>query len=160
MAPSTAVAKPTLECFALDGMPLVRPGDDLAGLISAALASTKLEIEDGDVLVVAQKIVSKAEGRFVDLASVTPSPKARVLAAEIGKDPRLVEVILSESRRVLRSRPNLLIVEHRQGFVMANAGVDQSNVGAADEGELVLLLPENVDASAEAQQLRSCRRHQ
>jgi coenzyme F420-0:L-glutamate ligase/coenzyme F420-1:gamma-L-glutamate ligase len=87
---------------------------------------------DGDVIVVAQKVVSKAENRFVDLATIVPSPRAVGVAAQVGKDPRLVEVILSESRRIVRQRPNVLIVEHRLGFVTANAGVDQSNVAPAD----------------------------
>ena len=102
---------------------------------------------DGDVLVVAQKIVSKAEGRHVDLASVRPSQRAQSLAAEVDKDPRLVEVILRESRRVVRHRPGVLIVEHRLGFIMANAGVDRSNVDPATGSDPVLLLPADPDAS-------------
>jgi coenzyme F420-0:L-glutamate ligase/coenzyme F420-1:gamma-L-glutamate ligase len=102
------------------------------------------------VVVVAQKIVSKAEGRSVEVASVVPSDRARALAAEIGKDPRLVEIVLGESVRVVRSRPNLLIVEHKLGFVMANAGVDQSNVAPQDGVARALLLPVDPDASAEA----------
>jgi len=137
-----------LELLALPGIPMVREGDDLAALIIAALNGK--EVHSGDVLVVAQKIVSKAEGRAVDLASVTPSVEAQVLATEVGKDPRLVEVILGESVRVVRSRPNLIIVEHRLGFVMANAGVDHSNVAATDGVDRVLLLPRDPDASAEA----------
>jgi coenzyme F420-0:L-glutamate ligase/coenzyme F420-1:gamma-L-glutamate ligase len=136
-----------LELLALSGIPTVRAGDDVAGLIIAALGSTPLQ--NGDVVVVAQKIVSKAEGRIVDLATVTPSPAAEKLAADVGKDPRLVEVILSESTRVVRSRPNLIIVQHRLGFVMANAGVDQSNVAPSDGVHRVLLLPRDPDASAE-----------
>jgi coenzyme F420-0:L-glutamate ligase/coenzyme F420-1:gamma-L-glutamate ligase len=101
-----------------------------------------------DVLVVAQKVVSKAEGRYVDLRTVRPSPRAIELAREVQKDPRLVEVILSESRRVVRNRPGVLIVEHRLGFVMANAGVDRSNVGRPGNDERVLLLPLDPDASA------------
>jgi coenzyme F420-0:L-glutamate ligase/coenzyme F420-1:gamma-L-glutamate ligase len=100
------------------------------------------------VVVVAQKIVSKAEGRYVDLATVEPSARARKLAVEIDKDPRLVEVILRESRDVVRHRPGVLIVEHRLGFIMANAGVDRSNIDPAAGREPVLLLPENPDASA------------
>ena len=106
--------------------------------------------EDGDVLVVAQKIVSKAEGRYVDVATVEPSERAIALAAEVDKDPRFVEVVLSESKRVVRHRPGLLIVEHRLGFVMANAGIDHSNVAAEDGGERVLLLPVDPDGSAHA----------
>ena len=115
-----------LELVALSGIPMVREGDDIAALIIAALGSR--ELRHGDVVVVAQKIVSKAEGRTVDLATVAPTAEAEELAAEVGKDPRLVQVILGESTRVVRSRPNLIIVQHRLGFVMANAGIDQSNV--------------------------------
>src|SRR3954454_8100327 len=127
---------------------MVREGDDIAALIIAALGSR--ELRGGDVIVVAQKIVSKAEGCTVDLATVTPSAEATKLAAEVDKDPRLVEVILSQSTRVVRSRPNLIIVQHRLGFVMANAGVDQSNVASADGVHRVLLLPRDPDASAGA----------
>ena len=129
-------------------IPLVRPGDDLARLLIAAMTRYALTPADGDVLVVAQKIVSKAEGRHVDLAQVRPSPRAEKLAAEVGKDPRLVEVILGESSRVVRYRRGVLIVEHRLGFVMANAGVDRSNVDPAAGAEPVLLLPRDPDASA------------
>jgi coenzyme F420-0:L-glutamate ligase / coenzyme F420-1:gamma-L-glutamate ligase len=139
-----------LQLSAVRGLPLVKHGDDLARLIAAALARNDIAPRPGDVVVVAQKIVSKVEGRLVDLATVAPSPRAIELAAETGKDPRLVEVILSESVRVVRARPGLLIVEHRLGFVMANAGVDRSNVAAADGAERVLLLPEDPDASAAA----------
>ncbi len=138
----------TVELVALPGVPMVREGDDVAALIVAAL--DRGELRNGDVVVVAQKIVSKAEGRLVDLASVTPSIEAVKLAAETGKDPRLVEAILSESSRVVRSRPNLIIVQHRLGFVMANAGIDHSNVAPVDGVDRVLLLPRDPDASAEA----------
>jgi coenzyme F420-0:L-glutamate ligase/coenzyme F420-1:gamma-L-glutamate ligase len=138
-----------LELFAVPGLPMVREGDDLAALIATALRQGDLALRDGDVVVVAQKVVSKAEGRSVDIASVTPSERAVALGAEIGKDPRLVEIILSESARVVRSRPNLLIVEHRLGYVMANAGVDQSNVAPQDGVHRALLLPRDPDASAE-----------
>jgi len=139
----------SLDLFAPSDLPLVRPGDDLSALILAVLARANRPLADRDVLVVAQKIVSKAEGRMVDLATVTPSARAIALAQDTGKDPRIVEVILSESTRVVRSRPNLIIVQHRLGFVMANAGVDQSNVAPSDGVHRVLLLPENPDASAE-----------
>jgi coenzyme F420-0:L-glutamate ligase / coenzyme F420-1:gamma-L-glutamate ligase len=145
-----------LELLALPGIPMVREGDDLAALIVVALDGKGLR--KGDVVVVAQKIVSKAEGRSVDLATVAPSAEAEKLAAEVGKDPRLVEVILRESVRVVRSRPNLIIVQHRLGFVMANAGVDHSNVAPADGVDRVLLLPRDPDASAEALRA-SLRRH-
>jgi coenzyme F420-0:L-glutamate ligase/coenzyme F420-1:gamma-L-glutamate ligase len=114
------------------------------------LRGNGLAPEEGDVLVVAQKIVSKAEGRYVDISTVRPSERASALAAELDKDPRFVEVVLSESRRVVRHRPGLLIVEHRLGFVMANAGIDHSNVGAEDGVERVLLLPVDPDGSAQA----------
>jgi len=135
---------------ALAGIPLVSAGDDLAAIAIAGLGATGITPQDDDVLVVAQKIVSKAEDRIVDVAAVTPSPRAKALAAEVEKDPRLVEIILSESRRVVRRRPNLLIVEHRLGYVMANAGIDHSNVAAEDGTERVLLLPLDPDGSAEA----------
>lgn len=137
-----------LTLHALPHFPLVRPGDDLAALLAERLVAADLRPRDGDVLVLAQKIVSKAEGRIVDLATVTPSARAVALAAEVGKDPRLVETILSESVRVVRHRPNLLIMEHRLGFVMANAGVDHSNLAAPGAPDQVLLLPHDPDASA------------
>src|SRR5258708_25527970 len=136
----------------LAGAPVVQAGDDLAGLPPAASAATKLTLEDGDVIVVAQKIVSKSEGRIVEIASVTPSERAIALAAETGKDPRFVEIVLSESRRIVRHRPNLIVAEHRLGFVMANAGIDHSNVAPEDGTERVLLLPLDPDGSALALQ--------
>lgn len=139
-----------LELLAIEGLPIVKPGDDLARLAIDGLARTGLRLASGDVLAIAQKIVSKAEGRMIVLADVTPSPRARELGRETKKDPRLVELILSETKRVVRSGPDVLIVEHRLGFVMANAGVDQSNVGAQDGIERALLLPLDPDASAEA----------
>jgi len=143
-----------LHIVALPGLPLVQHGDDLAGLMASALDSAGLALRSGDVVVVAQKVVSKAEGRMVDLATVEPSPHAVELAAETHKDPQLVELILSESARVVRKRPGVLIVEHRLGFVMANAGVDQSNVAPLDGVQRVLLLPQNPDRSAEQLRLR------
>jgi coenzyme F420-0:L-glutamate ligase / coenzyme F420-1:gamma-L-glutamate ligase len=137
-----------VEIFAVPGIPLVREGDDLVALIGEGLAQGGIALRGGDVLVLAQKIVSKAEGRMVDLASVKPSAEAGELAAKVQKDPRLVELILSESVRVVRARPGVLIVEHRLGFVMANAGVDQSNVGSPDEPQRALLLPIDPDGSA------------
>ena len=138
-----------LELIAIPGLPMVQAGDDLALLLADGMARAGLTPRDGDVLVLAQKIVSKAEGRSVVLADVTPSPEAERLAAEIGKDPRLVQVVLSESTRVVRSRPNLMIMQHRLGFVMANAGVDRSNVRPADGVARALLLPLDPDGSAE-----------
>lgn len=137
-----------LELLALPGLPMVKASDDLAALLAEAYARGAIAPQPGDVLAVAQKIVSKAEGRTVELASVVPSPRAVALAAEVQKDPRLIELILSESVRVVRSRPNVLIVEHRLGFVMANAGIDQSNVAPADGVERALLLPKDPDGSA------------
>jgi coenzyme F420-0:L-glutamate ligase / coenzyme F420-1:gamma-L-glutamate ligase len=139
----------SLEVNALQGLPLIRAGDDLVELIASAFKRNGVAPRAGDVLVVAQKIVSKAEGRIVDLATIEPSAEALALAADVDKDPRLVEVILSESVRVVRARRGLIIVEHRLGFIMANAGVDQSNVAPVDGSHRVLLLPENPDRSAE-----------
>jgi coenzyme F420-0:L-glutamate ligase/coenzyme F420-1:gamma-L-glutamate ligase len=139
---------PRIEFIAIPGFPLVGPGDDLAALTLAGIAKAGLELRSGDAVVFAQKIVSKAEGRLVDLATVTPSNEATALAAETRKDARLVELILRESRRVVRARPRVLIVEHRLGLVMANAGIDQSNV-PAEGREIALLLPEDPDASAQ-----------
>src|SRR5262249_57962742 len=129
-------------------IPMTQPADDLARLIIAACEKNGLAPADGDILVVAQKIVSKAQGRYVDLAKIRPAPRAVSLAGEVDKAPRLVEVSLSESRRVVRKRPGVLIVEHRLGFIMANAGVDRSNIEADIAAEPVLLLPRNPDASA------------
>lgn len=126
---------------------MVQPGDDLAALLAAALNRAGLSLQAGDVVVLAQKIVSKAEGRLVRLETVTPSPRALELAGQVDKDPRLVQLILDESGEVLRARPGLLVVEHRLGFVSANAGIDHSNVGAPDD-DTVLLLPQDPDASA------------
>src|ERR1051326_7979478 len=137
-----------IELIGVPGLPLVRPGDDLAGLIASAFDRSGLALAAGDVVVVAHKIVSKAEDRVVELAAVEPSDRAPQLAAEIDKDPRLVELILAESKRIVRARPGLLIVEHRLGFVMANAGVDQSNVAAPDGPQQALLLPVDPDGSA------------
>lgn len=137
-----------LELIAVPGIPLVSQGDDLVALVMSGLAGAGLELHERDAVVVAQKIVSKAEGRFVDLATVEPSPRAELIAREVAKDPRLVEVILSESRRIVRTARDVLIVEHRLGLVMANAGVDQSNVADPKGRELALLLPQDPDATA------------
>jgi coenzyme F420-0:L-glutamate ligase/coenzyme F420-1:gamma-L-glutamate ligase len=128
----------------------VRPGDHLADLLAHALAG--FVCRGGDILVVTQKIVSKAEDRFVDLDRVTPGPRAIALAAATQKDPRLVELVLAESEDVVRAVPHVLIARHRTGHVMANAGIDRSNLGPGD-GERVLLLP--VDCDASAQRLRA-----
>src|SRR5260370_19680729 len=132
----------------LSGIKLVEPGDDLGAIAVAALSANGIVPEAGDVLVVAQKIVSKAERRYVDVTTVEPSERAIALGAEVDKDPRFVEVVLSESRRVVRHRPGLLIVAHRLGFVLANAGIDHSNLPTKPGGERALLLPEDPDSSA------------
>lgn len=129
---------------ALSGVPMVRPGDDLAAVVTDALAASGMALEEDDIVVLAQKIVSKAEGRQVSLSKVVPSAAALDLARETGKDPRLVHLILDEAEAVVRVRPGLLIVRNRHGLVLANAGIDQSNVGVGD----VLLLPADPDASA------------
>src|ERR1700683_3094408 len=137
-----------VEILAVPGIPLVRKNDDLIALIGEGLTRADIVPRGGDVFVLTQKIVSKAEGRIVDLVTVDPSAKALELAGEVQKDPRLVELILSESVRVVRARPGVLIVEHRLGFVMANAGIDQSNVASPDASERALLLPVDPDGSA------------
>jgi coenzyme F420-0:L-glutamate ligase/coenzyme F420-1:gamma-L-glutamate ligase len=137
------------QVFGVPGLPLVQPGDDLTGLILDAMAADGQRLEAGDCLCLAQKIVSKAEGRQIALATVTPSPAAIALAEETDKDPRLVELILSESTEMLRKKPGVLIMRHRLGLVGAHAGIDQSNI-AHGEGEEALLLPVDPDASAAA----------
>lgn len=139
----------SLTLTALPGFPMVQPGDALTPLIIAAAERAGLTIQDGDVLVLAQKIVSKAEGRYVDLRGITPSPRARALAERLGKDPRHVEVVLTESNEVVKAERQILIVENRLGIVMANAGVDHSNVSQENGWERVLLLPLDPDSSAE-----------
>ncbi|SDT53872.1 coenzyme F420-0:L-glutamate ligase [Bradyrhizobium canariense] len=131
----------------LPDVPLIEPGDDLAEIILASIEKADWDLQNGDVLVMAQKIVSKAENRTVDLATVIPSPRAIELATEVQKDARLVELILSESETVVRRGPGVLIVEHKLGFVMANAGIDRSNVNGEDHA---LLLPVDPDRSATA----------
>ena len=143
-----------LELLALPGLPVVVPGDDLAVMITAALTRAELTVRDGDVLVVASKLVSRAEGRFVDLGLTDPSRRAHQLAVRTGHDPRHVEIILRESTDVSRAVPGVLVVRHRLGFVVANAGVDFSNaapphaLAARGRGPWALLLPEDPDASA------------
>lgn len=130
---------------ALAGIPHVRPGDDIADVVLRGLAGSGMAVRHGDIVVIAQKIVSKAEGRMVDLRGVTPSARALGLAADVGKDPRLVELILRESTEVVRHRKGVLVVAHRNGTVLANAGIDASNVAGDDHH--VLLLPEDCDRS-------------
>lgn len=143
-----AATRPAVTLTALSGIPAVQPGDDIAAILGDALQDAGLSLRQHDVLVVTHKIISKAEGRFVDLTRVTPSSEARALAAATGKSAALVEVILSQSREVVRFRRELIISEHLSGVVMANAGIDQSNVPCG--GERVLLLPEDADASSAA----------
>jgi coenzyme F420-0:L-glutamate ligase/coenzyme F420-1:gamma-L-glutamate ligase len=137
-----------LRVTAIEGFPLVRAGDDLAALILTGLARSGLALEADDVVVVTGKVVSKAEGRLVDLAAVEPSPRAERLGAETEKDPRLVELVLRESVDVIRARPGNLLVRHRLGWVSAMAGIDRSNVEGGDD--VALLLPADPDASAAA----------
>lgn len=137
-----------LTIMPLTGLPEIRPGDDLAALLAGSLAPGDA-IRVGDILVVTQKIVSKAEGRFIELSTVDPSAEAAALAEEVGKDPRLVELVLRESTAVIRKGRNVLITRHRLGHVMANAGIDASNIGPCGDGT-VLLLPLDPDASANA----------
>ena len=139
-----------IEAFAVPGIPLLKAGDDLAAIIYESLKAGDRLLVDGDIVVIAQKAVSKVEGRTVDLGTITPSARAEEVAAKCEKDPREVEVILSESTQILRTGENLLIVEHRNGAILANAGVDRSNVSSDSGQENVLLLPVDADASARA----------
>ena len=140
-----------LSLAALSGIPLIRQGDNLADIVLNAIQKNNIALEDGDILVFAQKIVSKAEGRAVNLATVIPSPRAIELAAHTEKDARLVELIIQESNEILRTRPGTIIVEHKLGFVCANAGIDHSNVAGAGNTaeEWVLLLPAEPERSAQ-----------
>ncbi len=138
-----------MRLLALSGVPLVRPGDDLCEIILRALAHSGETLAAGDVLVIAQKVVSKAQGRYVDLARVTPSPRALALAREVDKDARVIELILDESLEILRIRRDVVIAVHRSGFVMANAGIDFSNVEANTADERVLLLPLDPDGTCQ-----------
>jgi len=135
-----------LSLFAVPGIPLIGNGDDLCRILLDAMQNAGMQLENGDVLVIAQKLVSKAEGRVVSLSTVEPGAEAIQLAAATEKEPAIVQLILNESRKVLRSRPGVIIVEHRLGFVAANAGIDRSNVDP--DSDRVLLLPEDPDRSA------------
>jgi len=137
-------ASPGLRLFPIPGIPEILPGSDLAKCLAVAARRAAIHFENGDILVIAQKIVSKAEGALVRLATVKPSPQALALAGKLKKDPRAMEVVLRESRRIVRS-DHVLISETRHGFVCANAGVDHSNVPGHD---VVTLLPRNPDRSA------------
>jgi coenzyme F420-0:L-glutamate ligase/coenzyme F420-1:gamma-L-glutamate ligase len=129
------------------GLPEIVAGDDLGALLTAQLAHSELGLKSGDILVVTQKIVSKAEGRFVDLTDVVPSPEAQIMARDVNKVPALVELVLRESSGVVRKAPDILITRHHLGHVMANAGIDASNIGTGNDDK-VLLLPLDPDASA------------
>ena len=133
----------------LAGIKLVEEGDELAAILLDALAAADLRLVDGDIVAVAQKIVSKAEGRRVRLRDVQATAAAEELAAKTEKDPRLVQLILDESTAVVRHKPGVLIVRHRLGLVGAHAGIDQSNIAHDDEDGSALLLPEDADSSAE-----------
>ncbi len=143
-AKKARAASPDVRLMRLSGLPEIRRGDDLSEQITNAARKARLRFENGDVLVVAQKIVSKAEGAVVELATIEPSPQAQAIAARQKKDPRQVEVILKESRRLVRTDP-VMISETRHGYVCANAGVDHSNVPGDD---VVTLLPRDPDQSA------------
>jgi coenzyme F420-0:L-glutamate ligase/coenzyme F420-1:gamma-L-glutamate ligase len=147
-----------LEAMAIPGLPLVGRGDDVPALVWRALVGAGVTVQDGDVLVVTSKLLSRAEGRFVELPRVEPSARAIELAAAVGKDPQSVELILRESSAVSRQAPGVLVVRHRLGFVVANAGIDASNAVPPDappgSGPWALLLPEAPDASAAAVRAR------
>ncbi len=133
--------------YAIEGVPMIEPGDALARIFLESISANGFALEDGDILVVAQKVVSKAEGRYVYLDSITASEEAKEIADVTGKDARLVEIILRESSQVVRMKPGVLIVRHKLGWVCAQGGVDQSNIDHTG-GERALLLPEDPDASA------------
>ena len=142
--------KTGLTITGIEGVPMIGPGDDLAAVLVSAIDKQDIRPADGDIIVVAQKIVSKAEGRAVDLSTIEPSAEAAKLAADSEKDARHVELILRESREVVRSKPGVIVVEHRLGHVLANAGIDRSNVEGSANEETMLLLPVDPDASAAA----------
>lgn len=139
----------SLTLTSLENIPLIRRDDNLADVVLKSLHETGLELQDNDILVLAQKIVSKAEGRKINLATVSPSSRAIELAQQTEKDPRVVELMLQESNEILRTRVGTIIVEHKLGFVCANAGIDHSNVAGDGDSteEWVLLLPEDPDRS-------------
>ena len=140
----------TLILTPLTGLPIIKPGDDLADLIADVIKHAEMNLADGDILVIAQKIISKSEDRFVNLNDISPSERALELAQHVDKDARLIELVIEESKSILRYRSGTIIVEHRLGFVCANAGIDHSNVRKDnDSDQWVLLLPENPDRSAD-----------
>jgi coenzyme F420-0:L-glutamate ligase/coenzyme F420-1:gamma-L-glutamate ligase len=127
-------------------MPLIQPGQDVSDEIINAIASESILVDDGDVIAIAQKIVSKSENRYLDISSLSPSEEAKTLSKQIDKDPKFIQAILNESKKVVRYRMGVLIVEHKLGFIHANAGIDRSNID--QEQDIVLLLPEDPDESA------------
>jgi len=141
------VKQTRFEAFTIPDIPLIQPGDDLGSVVLNALRRAEIDLQNHDILVIASKVVSKAEGRFVALNTVQPSQNALELAQQTGKDPRIVELVLQESKRVSRKARGVLVTEHRLGFVSANAGIDQSNI--EDSANQVLLLPLDPDKSAE-----------
>ena len=136
-----------LRIFGISTMPEIKKGDNISDMILEHLAAAREELVDGDVVVVAQKIISKAEGRYIDLNAIKPKEKTIRLAKEVNKDPRLVEIILGESKSVIAKSSGILIVEHKSGVILANAGVDRSNVQSLNDST-VTLLPKNADQSA------------
>jgi coenzyme F420-0:L-glutamate ligase/coenzyme F420-1:gamma-L-glutamate ligase len=140
----------SLRLFAVTDLPMIRPGDDLPALIVQHLQRGGEGLQPGDIIVIAQKVISKAEGRLVRLNDVVASEQAHELSETVGKDPRVIQVVLDDSREILRVRRGLLVVEQRSGWVCANAGVDRSNVQPDGESDYLALLPEDADASAEA----------
>jgi len=142
------VKQQRLEIIALDDIPSVEPGDNICALIMQSLHSSSIELQDNDVLVVAQKVISKAENRYTYLNSITPDKNTSKIADEVNKDPRVVQAILDESNEILRQRPGVIIVEHKLGYIHANAGIDQSNIESNLHNPRVLLLPEDSDLSA------------
>jgi coenzyme F420-0:L-glutamate ligase/coenzyme F420-1:gamma-L-glutamate ligase len=149
--PASKGNKMPLTLTALTGIPIINEGDDLAEILLSSLQANDMTLQDSDLLILGQKIVSKSEGRMINLATVTPGARAMAIAREADKDARLVELMLGEIRSILRTRPGTIIVRHKLGFVCANAGIDHSNVAGASVGseEHVLLLPCDPDASAE-----------
>ena len=143
-----------MRLFAVPGMPMIKPGDDLPALIVQQLRAAGERLQAGDIIVIAQKVVSKAEGRLIRVNDVEASEQAQELAATVGKDPRVIQVVLDDSRAILRVRRGLLVVEQRSGWVCANAGVDRSNVQPDGESDYLALLPEDADASAESLRAR------
>ena len=137
-----------LELIALEGIPLIKPGDDIVEIIFTSLERNKFQLKDGDILVIAQKIISKSENRYAYLNKIIPTVTASRLSKETDKDPKLVQLILDESTKVVRHKKGVIVVEHKLGFVHANAGIDRSNIESSKKNPRVLLLPKEPDLSA------------